>query len=122
MDDTSLFERLGGREGVFELVDKVITNHLCHPIVGRRVQRAPMGEEKLREHASEFFCTGLSGEPTYQGRELADAHAGMNISEEEFIAVIDDVVAAMEASGVREREQGEVLRILWGMKPDVVRL
>ena len=122
MDETPLFERLGGREGVFQLVEKVIANHLCHPIVGRRFQNAPMGEEKLKEHASEFFCTGLSGVPTYEGRELAEAHRGMNISEEEFVAVIDDIIEAMEASDVGEREQGEVLRILWGMKPDVVRL
>jgi hemoglobin len=122
MDETPIFERLGGREGVFQLVEKVIANHLCHPIVGRRFQNAPMGEEKLKEHASEFFCTGLSGVPTYEGRELAEAHRGMNISEEEFVAVIDDIIAAMEASAVGEREQGEVLRILWGMKPDVVRL
>lgn len=122
MDETPLFERLGGREGVFQLVDKVVTNHLCHPIVGRRFQNAPMGEEKLREHAAEFFCTGLSGVPTYEGRELGEAHRGMNISEEEFVAVIDDIIAAMEASDVGEREQGEVLKILWGMKPDVVRL
>lgn len=122
MEQAPLFERLGGRDGVFQLVDKIITNHLSSPVVGQRFQHAPMGEEAMKNNAAEFFCTGLSGVPTYEGRPLADAHAGMNISEEEFVAVIDDVIAALESGGVGEREQGEVLRILWGMKPDVVRL
>ena len=122
MEEAPLFERLGGREGVFQLVDKIVTNHLASPVVGRRFQHAPMTEAEMKNNAAEFFCTGLSGVPTNEGRALADAHAGMNISEEEFVAVIDDTVAALESAGVGEREQGEVLRILWGMKPDVVRL
>ncbi len=60
--------------------------------------------------------------PTYTGRPLAEVHAGMNVSDEEFVAVIDDIMKAMDASGVGELEQAEALRILWGMKGDVVAL
>lgn len=122
MEQAPLFDRLGGRDGVFQLIEKVVANHLASPVVGRRFQHSSHSEEELVKGAGEFFCTGLSGVPTYEGAPLAEVHTGMNINEEEFVAVIDDIVAALDAGGVAEREQGEVLRILWGMKEDVVRL
>ncbi len=60
--------------------------------------------------------------PTYQGREPAGAHTGMNINEQEFMAVLDDILTAMEKLGIGQQEQAEVLHILYGMKGDVVRL
>lgn len=122
MEQVPLFERLGGRDGVHQLVHEVIANHLGNPVVGRRFEHAPMGREAMTKSAAEFFCTGLSGVPTYEGRPLAEAHTGMNISEQEFVEVIDDIVAAMESQGIGELEQAEVIKILWGMKGDVVRL
>lgn len=120
MEQPTLFERLGGRAGVFQLVDKIIANHLASPVVGERFQNATLSQDQMVQGAGEFFCTGLSGVPTYEGRPMADVHAGMDISEAEFVAVIDDVLAALSAGGVGEREQGEVMHILWAMKEDVV--
>jgi hypothetical protein len=36
--------------------------------------------------------------------------------------VLDDILAALAAESVAEREQAEVLKILYGMKPEIVRL
>ncbi len=120
MDQPSLFDRLGGREGIFDLVGQVIDNHLANPAVSTRFVHASMSREELIASGAEFFCTGLSGVQTYEGRSLADAHAGMNISDAEFNAVIDDILAAMVSKGIGELEQAEALKILWGMRPDVV--
>lgn len=122
MNDTPLFDRLGGRDGLHDLMKQVVANHYENPVVGTRFEHAEMTREELLESAHEFFCTGLSGVETYEGQPLADAHRGMNITEQEFVEVIDDIIAAMEAKGIGELEQAEALRILWGMKPDVVRL
>lgn len=122
MEDAPLFERLGGREGIAAVVDKTMANHLTNPLIGTRFEHATQSVEVLARHATEFFCTGLSGTPTYEGRPLLEAHAGMNISDAEFVAVLDDILDAMNAVGVGEREQGEVLAILYSMKPEVVRL
>lgn len=122
MDDATLFERLGGRDGISAVVHDVMANHVANPIIGTRFVHASQPVETLTAHAIEFFCTGLSGVPSYEGRELAIAHAGLNITEQEFIAALDDILAALDKHGVDEREQAEVLKILYGMKPDVVRL
>ena len=122
MEQAPLFERLGGRDGIAKVVEDVMVNHFANPLISTRFSHATQTVQQLTDHAVEFFCTGLSGVPTYTGRALPDAHAGMNISEQEFLAAIDDILAAMAKNGAGELEQAEVLKILYGMKGDVVRL
>ncbi len=122
MEQAPLFERLGGRDGIRKLVDRIMANHMANPLVKTRFEHAKQSVEQISEHAVEFFCTGLSGVDTYKGRPLTKAHAGMNISEQEFIAALDDILDAFQTENVGELEQAEVLKILYGMKPEVVRL
>ena len=122
MDQAPLFERLGGRDGIAKVVADVMTNHLANPVISTRFTHATQTVQQMTDHAVEFFCTGLSGVPTYTGRALPDAHAGMNISEQEFLAAIDDILAALRTHGVGDLEQAEVLAILYGMKEAVIRL
>lgn len=44
----------------------------------------------------------------------------MNIDRDEFVAVLDDAMAALEKNNVGQREKKEVLYILFSMKNDVV--
>lgn len=120
MDQPSLFERLGGRDGVGKLTEQVIKNHYNNPIVGMRFQNAKMSRDELTDSATEFFCTGLSGVETYTGKNMIAAHTGMNIAAGELIAVLDDVMNAMKSLGHGDLEQAEVLKILYDMKPDIL--
>jgi hemoglobin len=120
MEPAPLFERLGGRDGIYALMKQVLQNHLANPLVRTRFEHARMSEQQMLEGGAEFFCTGLSGEPTYTGRPIAEAHAGMNVSDAEFNAVLDDILAAMDALDIGELEQAEALRILYGMRADIV--
>ncbi len=122
MEQSPLFERLGGREGIRTMAERLVDNHLRNPVISTRYANASKDRDQLVEGATEFFCTGLTGVPTYQGRPIADVHTGMNIDEAEFIAVLDDAIAAMSSLGVAEQEQAEVLHVLYSMKADVVRL
>lgn len=122
MEQIPLFERLGGRDGVRALSERVVDNHFANPTVATRFANASKGRDELVDGVTEFFCTGLSGVPTYQGPEVPVVHTGMNIDEAEFVAVLDDALAAMRSLDIGEQEQGEVLAVLYSMKGDVVRL
>jgi hemoglobin len=122
MEQAPLFDRLGGREGVTAVVHKAMDNHYANPLIRSRFEHALQSREVLTEHAIEFFCTGLSGVPTYVGRALADAHAGMNVSEQEFLTTVDDILDAMIGVGIGQAERGEVLAVLYGMKAELIRL
>ena len=45
----------------------------------------------------------------------------MNVSEAEFVGVIDDILAALKKHDVGELEQAELLAIAYGMKDEIVR-
>lgn len=122
MSDKPLFERVGGRDAIRAVCEKTVDNHFVNPVIRTRYEHADMTREELIEGATEFFCTGLSGIETYKGRSLVDVHTGMNITDEEFCAVLDDIVDAIDANGIRDPERSELLGILYGMKPEVVRL
>jgi hemoglobin len=122
MEQAPLFDRLGGREAVSAVVNKTMDNHYANPLIRTRFENAQQTRDVLTTHAVEFFCTGLSGVPSYEGRALSEAHQGMNVSEQEFLTTVDDILDAMISVGIGEQERGEVLAMLYGMKAEIIRL
>lgn len=120
MEIPSLYERMGGREGVRAVTEKAVANHFDNALIGTRFSHAKMSREDMVNSATEFFCTGLSGVETYEGKSMPDAHAGMNITADELIAALDDIMDAMKAQGLGDQEQAEVLKILYDMKPEIL--
>jgi hemoglobin len=47
---------------------------------------------------------------------------GMNISEQELIAAIDDILIALDKNGIGQNEKKEVVAILYSLKGQVLRL
>jgi hemoglobin len=58
----------------------------------------------------------------YEGKDMVATHKGMNIDGEEFLAVLDDALAALEKNNIGQREKEEVLFVLYSMKPEIVHL
>jgi len=119
--DTSLYERLGEREGIARITRTLIGNHLANPLVNRRYE-AVENMERVEQHVIDFFCAGAGGPQVYGGRDMLATHRGMNISEQEFVAVIDDAMAALESNNIDSGTRSEVLAILWSLKGGVVRV
>lgn len=122
MNDT-LYDRLGGKAKIEALVDRVMDLHLQNDLVGPRYQH--LGEERLarsREKAKEFFAAGSGGPVEYTGRSMIEAHRGMNVSAAEFLAVVDDIMQAMQEQGHDASVQNEVLGIAYSLKPEIVHL
>ncbi|MGB2247357.1 MAG: group I truncated hemoglobin [Alcanivorax sediminis] len=120
MDSPSLYERMGGRDGIRAITEKAVANHFNNPIISTRFANAHMSQKEMVASATEFFCTGLSGVETYEGKSMPDAHAGMNITAAELVAVLDDILDAMQSEGLGDLEQAEVLKILYDMKPEIL--
>ena len=78
--------------------------------------------ERARAMGKEFFLAGSSGPHAYTGKSMPEAHGGMNISEEEFMAVVDDMMQALTDLGYGEQEHTDVLAIAWSLKPEIVRV
>lgn len=65
---------------------------------------------------------GAGGPETCSGKDMGASHRGKNISEQEFVAAIDDAMATFERHGIDTSTRNEVLGILWRFKPEVVRV
>lgn len=116
----SLFERLGGRDGIEGIVADLLVLHRANSVVGERFRNATKEIDELERLAVEFLCTGLSGVETYDGLPMAEAHAGMEITADEYLAVLDDILTALDMHGVGELEKAEVLFIAYGLKADIL--
>lgn len=118
---TTLYDRLGRHEGIARITHELMKNHLANPLVKTRYESSA-DLARAERRAVEFFCAGAGGPETYTGKDMLSTHRGMNISEQEFVAVVDDAMAALDTCGVDAPTRNEVLGILWSLKGEVVRV
>lgn len=117
---TTLFERLGGTEGITAIADTLVELHMKNPTIAARYTDSDV--PAVKRGAATFFIAGTGGPSVYAGKDMRTAHRGMNIGADEFMAVLDDALAALVAQGIGRREQEEVLYVLYGMRGDIVRV
>lgn len=117
----TLYQRLGGAEGMQRLVDDVVAAHLGNPIVKTRFENVK-DLNHLKQMACEFFCAGSGGPEAYSGKDMLAAHKGMNISEQEYLAVTDDIVGAMNKNAIEEDAKKDVIAILYSLKDQIIRV
>lgn len=113
----SLYERLGKTEGITQIANDVVDIHLKNPRVSTRYAASDISA--VKHGAATFFITGTGGPNVYQGKDMLATHKGMNIDEGEFIAVLDDVMAALDKNDIGQREKEEVLFVLYSMKSEI---
>lgn len=117
---TTLYQRLGGADGIARLVDDAMAAHLINPFVKTRFENIK-DMEHAKQMARQFFGAGAGGPETYTGKDMPTAHKGMNISEQEYLAVMDDIVGAMEKQKLSEDTRKDVIAILYSLKGAIIR-
>lgn len=123
MENNSLFERLGGSTGINTLVDDIVARHMENPAIQARFRPYLDTPEKLettKQHLCAFLEAGSGGTAEYSGRTMPDTHRGMNINEAEYMAAMDDIMAALEGQNIDEQTQKDVLAIAYSLKGDIM--
>lgn len=124
-DKKTLYERLGSVDGITNIVDDVIEAHMTNPDIKARflpVKDDSKHFEEVRQHTINFFCAGSGGPEQYGGKDMPAAHKGMNISEGEYMCVIDDIMTALDKNKIDEESKKDVLAILYSLKSSVIRI
>lgn len=114
----SLYDRIGGEVVSRAIVEDIWTNHSNNPIVKGRFGNSD--PEYVKQRVFEIFAAATGGNVEYKGMDLAERHSNMNVSEMEFNAAIDDIMAAMTKNNIAQKEKDEVLVILWSVRPAIV--
>jgi hemoglobin len=116
--EASLYDRLGGKPAISAVVDDFIGNVAADKRINARFAGANI--PRLKQMLVDQICAASGGPCTYTGRDMLSAHRGMNISEGEFNALVGDLVKSLDKFKVPEKEKGELLSALGGMKSDIV--
>ncbi len=117
----TLYTRLGEKPAIEAVIDKFLSNVVADARINARFAHLDAGGvARLRGHLVDQVCNATGGPCEYKGRNMVESHAGMNITEDEFNALVEDLVKALDELGVPEAEKGELLGALGGMKGDIV--
>ncbi len=123
MEAQSLYLRLGSTPGIRALVDDIVAAHMENPTIRARFRPYLDTPEKLavtKQHLCTFLEAGSGGPAGYGGRSMPDAHRGMNISEAEYMAAIDDILGVLGKHGIDPATQKDVLAIAYSLKGEIM--
>ncbi len=119
--EPTLYKRLGGREGIRGVVDDFVAFLVADPRVNARFTKlTPAQVEKLKTNASDQICDATGGPCSYLGKDMKAAHKGMNITEVDWNATVEDLIKALDKRNVAKKDQQELIGLLAPMKKDIV--
>lgn len=107
MPSPTLFERVGGADGIDALVVDFYNRVLADPELGPFFEHTDT--DKLRTMQREFFSAALDGPSTYTGRPIYEAHFGHGIKRRHFAKFVDHLFDTLQAFELSEREVSDII-------------
>lgn len=121
MNQQSLYERLGGYDGITGFVNNLLPRLQSDPQLGRFWQnRGDDGIAREKQLLIDYLCANAGGPVYYTGRDMKLSHAGMNISESDWSVFLGHAGATLEALQVPKQECDDVVAFVLSLKEDIV--
>jgi hemoglobin len=114
----SLYDRLGGKSAITAVIDTFVARVAADTRINKKFARTNI--PRVKAMLVDQVCAQTGGPCTYTGRTMKEAHRNMRVTEGEFNALVEDLVAALNVFKVPKREQDELLAALGSMKGDIV--
>ncbi len=117
-EKASLYDRLGGKDAITAVVDQFVANVAADPRVNAMF--AGVDIPHFKQCVVDQICEGTGGPCKYMCRTMKDSHTGLGCTQDNFNAIVEDLVAALNQFNVPQQEQNELLAILGPMQADIV--
>src|SRR5437764_13226426 len=123
-DSPSLYERLGGVYSIATVVDDLIDRVMAdprlnaNPLVDDAHHKVPPAGFKYL--VTEMLCWASGGPQKYSGRPMAESHAHLKITSQEWDAFMDDLQQTLDKFAIPAQEQAEVKAIVNSTRSDIV--
>lgn len=118
--DKKLFDRLGGLDAIKAVVDDFIANVAADNRINARFTNTDIPH--LKQMLVDQICNASGGPCEYKGKDMKTVHTGMKITDDEFNALVEDLVKSLDKIGVKDPEKKDLLGTLASLKPQVVGL
>ena len=120
----SLYDRLGGVYNIATVVDDLIDRVM----IDARLNANPRVDEAhhrvsaagFKYFVTEMVCWAAGGPQQYSGRSMGDSHRHLMITEEEWLAFMDDLQQTLDKFAVPQPEQEELKTIVESTKEAIV--
>ena len=117
----TLYKRLGGYDAIAAVTDDFLGRLLADPRFTKFfVGASNDSKARIRQHVVDQLCNATGGPCLYTGRTMKQAHAGLGITEEEWNASVQLLIASLDKFKVPEAEKTELLAIASSLKGDIV--
>ena len=114
----SLYDRLGGKAAIVAVTGELLGRIAADARIKYRFGNTDLA--KLNTLLVEFVCMATGGPCKYTGQDMETSHAGMELVDEEFTALVEDLAGALDKFKVPAREKGELLGALGPLQPAIV--
>lgn len=120
----SLYDRLGGVYNIATVVDDFIDRIMVDP----RLNKNPAVDEAhhrvsppgFKYLVTEMVCWAAGGPQQYSGRSMGDSHRHLGITDDEWVAFMDDLDQTLEVFGVPLQEVQELTAIIESTRDGIV--
>lgn len=121
MSTNTLFERLGGYDGIVTFVEDLLPRLEADPQLGRFWQdRGDDGLAREKQLLIDYLCSNAGGPMYYTGRDMKLSHIGMGISESDWSVFMGHAADTMSALSVPGQECDEIAAFVTSLKADIV--
>lgn len=116
--EQSLYQQLGGEQGVNSLVDNFIKRighdkQIFHFFADSKISH-------FRQGFIQHLCAISDGPCQYTGDNMVDIHTGMQVKEGDFNHVVQLLIDAMNDSGIDTPVQNALLARLAPLRSDII--
>lgn len=113
-----LYDQIGGRDAVEVIVDDFYDSVLGDERINHYFADQDMTD--LRAHQIQFISSVTGGPVDYGGADMREAHAHLNLREEDFQAVAAHLETALRDNGVSEENIEQILARVAELKAPVL--
>ena len=117
----TLYKRLGGYDALAAVTDDFITRLATDPKEGRFfVGHSTDSKVRIRQHLVDFLCVATGGPCKYTGRDMATAHTGLGITEEDWTIAVKLLGDTLNKFQVPAELQQQVVGAIAPLKSQIV--
>src|ERR1700751_5525440 len=113
----SLYPRLGGRDAIMAVAKGFEERAAKDSRINQKFARTNL--DRLTKEFIDQLCQDTGGPCTYTGLSMKQSHTNMGVTNGEFDAFMEDLVAVLDDFKVGKAEQDQLLSLLWPMRDDI---